>query len=494
MTPDEAAITAWFASRADRTIETAIARVFLTGRQAFKLKRHVSLGYVDFSTPEKRLWALDRELAFNQAGAPGIYRAVRRLTRTADGFELDGPGEIADYALEMRRFDETAVLAANPASLSMDLADGVGRAVAGFHARADLRPQGGLRSMTFTVNSNARLCAEAADRLGEDRVKEMIALTAAAFEAQAPLLEKRTTQGFSRLCHGDLHLGNILLEDGRPVLFDCIEFNDLLSDIDVLYDLAFLLMDLQFRGRDEAATRALSAYLDEAARHFPTDALLEGLAALPFMLSVRAGVRAHVSAHSGDDETGRAYVDAAIAHLSPKPPVLAAVGGLSGSGKTGFGRRIAPHVGPAPGAVVLRTDEVRKRLAGLPAHAAGSAALYTPELYGRAYDALFDEAGAMLRAGRGVVLDATFIDAGLRARAERLAADCGVAFEGVWLDAPEAVLAARIAGRVGDASDATVATLAEQRARDLGPMSWTRVDASGPPEAAVAAWTGHHAL
>jgi aminoglycoside phosphotransferase family enzyme/predicted kinase len=483
---EEAEVAAWLGAASERVVETALARVFLTPEAAFKQKRRVDLGYVDFTTAERRLWALERELAFNREAAPDIYRAIRRVTRKAGGgLELDGPGETVDCVLEMRRFADRAVLAAHPEDVDGELAEALGRTIAGFHARAPLRTRNG---MAFTVPSNARLVEELAPRLGQGEVAELVAKTDAEWARQGPLLAKRVAEGFARRCHGDLHLGNILVEDGRPILFDCIEFNDELSDIDVLYDVAFLLMDLDFRGRRDAAVRVLSAYLDEAARSFP-ETLWEGLAALPLMLSVRAAVRTHVQAHQGDPEGARAYLAAALAHLSPAPPVLAAVGGLSGTGKSTFARRIAAGLGPAPGAVVLRTDEIRKRLLHVGPTQPVGREVYTPEFYAEVYDTLFAEAGAMLRAGRAVVLDATFIDPELRSRAERLAAETGVAFEGAFLDAPAAVLEARVAARTGDASDANVEVLHGQMAKlDRDAVGWTRVDASADVAAAAEAW------
>ena len=485
----EAEIAAWLKGRSERVIETACARVFLAGEVAWKLKRNVDLGYVDFSTREKRKWALDRELAFNRTAAPDIYRAVRTITREADGgLAFEGQGRPIEYALEMRRFDDAAVLAADPSVIDGEMAEALGRTIAGFHAAAPLRPEGGLAALEWTINSNARLLRELAGELGEDRVETMVAATFAELERQRPLLAARTAGGYSRRCHGDLHLANILLEDGRPVLFDCIEFNDLLSDLDVQYDLAFLLMDLDFRGRRDAGVRVLSAYLDQAARSFGPD-LWAGLAALPLMMAVRAGVRAHVSMHAGDVGLSRAYVDAAIAHLSPPAAVLAAVGGFSGTGKSTFARAVAPALGPAPGAVVLRTDEVRKRLAGAGPVDRLARDVYTPEFYASVYDQLFEIAGAVLKAGHAVVLDATFTEPALRAQAEALATECGVAFQGAWLEAPLAVLEARVAARTGDASDATLEVLHDQIARHGGQaVGWTRVDASGPTEAAATAW------
>ena len=484
----EGEITAWLATQAERSIDTACAHVFLAGDVAWKLKRNIDLGYADFSTVARRRWALDRELEFNRETAPDIYRRVRTITREADGgLAWDGSGEVVDHALEMRRFDDGAVLSANPAAMTCEMAEALGRTIAGFHARAPLRPQGGWRALEFTVGSNAHLLRDLKGRLDHQRVELMVDLTAAELARQRPLLQARRDAGFARRCHGDLHLANILVENGVPVLFDCIEFSDLLSDLDIQYDLAFLLMDLDFRGRRDAAVRVLSAWLDQAGRDFPA-AIWAGLAALPLMLAVRAGVRAHVSAHSGDVALARAYVEAAIAHLAPAAPVLAAVGGLSGTGKSSFARAIAPGLGASPGAVVLRTDEIRKRLMKVaPAERLPDGA-YAGDLYGRAYDALIETARTLLKAGRGVVLDATFIDPALRARAERLAGDCGVPFRGVWLEAPLETLKARVAARVGDASDATVETLDDQLARLGGEPAWPHVGASGSVEQAARAW------
>ena len=485
----EGELVAWLKARSDRAIETACARIFLAGEVAWKLKRNIDLGYADFSTAARRKWALDRELDFNQATAPDIYRRVRAITREAGGgFAWEGKGEVADYALEMRRFDDSKVLSADPSAIDGEMADALGRTIAGFHAKAPLRPKGGWAALEFTVGSNAHLLRDLKGQLDHQRVETMVALTEAELERQRPLMQARAAAGFARRCHGDLHLANILVENGKPVLFDCIEFNDLLSDLDVQYDLAFLLMDLDFRGRRDAAVRVLSAYLDQAARDFPVE-LWEGLAALPLMLSVRAGVRAHVSAHSGDLALSRAYVEAAIAHLAPPPPMLAAVGGFSGTGKSTFARGIAPGLGAAPGAVVLRTDEARKRLAGAGPVDRLPPETYTAEFYARVYETLFETARALLKAGHAVVLDATFTEPALRAKAEALAADCGVPFHGAWLEAPTEVLEARVSGRIGDASDATLAVLHDQIARHGGgTVGWPKVDATRATDKAAGAW------
>jgi aminoglycoside phosphotransferase family enzyme/predicted kinase len=419
-----------------------------------------------------------RELDFNRATAPDIYRRTRRLTRSADGgFELDGPGEEVEAVLEMRRFDPDAVLSAQPEAVDGPLAEALGRAIAGFHAEAEARPDGGgAGALGYTIHSNAEVMRGLGPGIDQARAERLIAATTAEFARRAPLLEARRAAGLGRRCHGDLHLGNILLEAGRPVIFDCIEFNDRLSEIDVQYDLAFTLMDLDFRGRRDAAVRLLTAWLDEAARRFP-QGRLEGLAALPLMLSVRAAVRAHVLAHAGDAAGANAYLDAALAHLAPPAPRLMAVGGLSGTGKTTYARKAAPGFGASPGAVVLRTDEIRKRMAGVGPDEPLSRDVYTPEFYEAVYEAFFADAAAALAAGRSVVLDATFVQPALRARAEAVAREAGAPFEGVWLEGDPKLLAARIEGRAKDASDATVETLKMQLELDLGEIAWRRTPA-----------------
>ena len=353
--------------RARQVHETPIARVYVFKDRVLKLKRPVDFGFLDFTTVEQRAWATRRELAFNRRTAPDLYRAVHAVVRlVGGGFQLapeaEPVGPLVDYVLEMRPFGSGHLLADRPDQVDGGLGERLGREIARFQAAAPLAPQDrGAAALDYVLRSNAEQLRSMAAELGEAPVERLIRDTRAAFERLAPLLDGRRDRGFVRRCHGDLHLGNIVVEDGRPILFDCIEFNDVLGEIDIGYDVAFLLMDLTQRGRSEAASRALNGWLDETGRSFGAERL-DALAALPLFQSVRAAVRAHVSAHSG--EPGRAcdYLAAAQDHLAPTAATLTAVGGLSGSGKSTLARRLAPRLGWAPGAVLLRSDEVRKRL------------------------------------------------------------------------------------------------------------------------------------
>lgn len=478
-------IVYWLRARAEAVIETHAAWVFLVGPNAYKLKKAVNLGYLDFSTPEKREAAIRRELELNKPTAPDIYLSVTQVTREADGSKmLGGRGAKLEAVLKMRRFDPKAVLSNRPETVKGGFADHLGRTVARFHAGAEIAPDGGGSAMMrFVLESNASHVRRL-DALKGEAAERLIARTDAALAAVEPLLERRRTDGFARRCHGDMHLGNIVVLDGQPVLFDCIEFNDALARIDVLYDLAFLLMDLTFQGQAAGAVRVLNGWLDQSARE-GGDAVYEGLAALPLFLSVRACVRAHVSAQMGEADRGRAYLDAALNCLEPAPAALLAIGGVSGTGKSTVARAVAPTVGPAPGAVILRSDEIRKRLWNVgPTERLGPEA-YAPEQSERIYGRMLEEAALALKAGRGVILDAVFLRPEERAAAEAVAAAVGVPFTGVWLEAPEGILAERIGARTGDASDADAAVMRRQLARGPGELDWNRVDASGDAAALV---------
>ena len=470
----------------DKRIETPISKVYLFPDRALKRKKPVDFGFLDFTTLDKRLWAGEQELRLNRITAPDVYRALHAIVRAGQGYRLAPPQTAGalDYVLEMRRFDETAVLSECPDRVDGDLAESIGREIARMHAgAAPGTAGGGAEGLAYVLDSNASHLRQLSGGLGEAAAERVIALTDAAFAAQRDRLDGRLAQGLVRECHGDLHLGNILLEDGRAVLFDRIEFNVRLIEIDVLYDLAFTLMDLVFRSRPGPANRALNGWLDAAARRLPPEALYDGLAALPLFLSVRAVVRCHVCGHNGQPDAARAYLAAAERHLIPASPRLLAVGGLSGSGKSTLARALAPELGAPPGAVVLRSDEVRKRLFGhsptepLPRDA------YTAEADGRIHAALFAAARQALAAGASVILDATFRDPARRA--EALALHPGA--RGVWLDAPDAVLRARVAARRNDASDADLAVLERQLGARAAVKDWPVIDAAAPLDAQCAA-------
>ncbi len=472
-----------FASDDDvEVVETHGAHVFLCGDTALKLKRAVHYDYMDLSTIELRRDMLARELDLNRPFAPGIYRDLLPVTQGREGLELGGDGPVVDWVLRMWRFPSENELEriAERGAFDDRLADATGTAIFAYHASVPLRDQPGRRLIADILAELGRVFGEFPDAAGTGRVAEWQSAVADALEQVGRILDARGHAGHVRRAHGDLHLRNLVLIDGRPVPFDALEFDETLGTCDVLYDIAFLVMDLCHRGLRRQACRTLDAWLREA--RGTEDA---GLVALPLFLSVRAAIRAMVLLQTdrarqvpgaSADEVA-AYLDLACAALRPGPPTLIALGGPSGSGKSVLARSLAPLLGALPGAVILNSDQERK--AGLPKTARLDPGDYSVDQRKAVYDAMFERAGTILSAGHSVILDATFIDPGLRQAVHDLADRTKVPFHGVWLDAPRAVLAARLEARTGDVSDADVTVLDAQLAADPGPMTWHRIGAEG---------------
>ncbi len=462
---------AFLSDGAERIFSTHISHVFLKGDAAYKLKRAVRFPYIDYSSLAARKAFCGQELELNRRTAPSLYRRVRALTRAKHGgLEWDGPGEPVEYVLEMRRFPDDALFdhmaehGPIPPALLRELTD----IIADFHARAEIALGAGLKAVIAGNAERLIACCPPLDRAAVEALNEA---ALAGETRQAQLLARRGAEGLVRRCHGDLHLGNILLLDGHPALFDCIEFSDDFACIDVLYDLAFLLMDLLRRGDAAGASLVANRYLDVSGDE-------AGLALLPLFISARAAIRAHISVAQGKGAAAD-YLALAAAALRPARPCLLAVGGFSGSGKSTLAAALAPHLSPMPGARVLRTDVLRKRLAGVAPETRLPESAYAKAASLRVYAHLLALAEAALGAGFCVILDAAFLQQAERDAAAALAARLGVAFQGLWLDAPDAVLEARLAARRDDASDAGLEVLRAQRRFAEPAMAWRQVDAAG---------------
>ena len=466
-------------------IRTHASLVFLHGDSASKLKRAVSYSYLDYSTPERRRAACEAELEINRRIAPTLYRSVRVVTRMANGgLRLDGDGEAVDWLVEMRRFPDDALFdrMAERGQLTPPLIAALTDVVVGFHRDAPpATGYGGTAALAELIDGNlTNLGRHAALGLSPDAAASLAAALHQALDRAAATIDRRRSAGRVRQCHGDLHLGNICLLDGKPTLFDAIEFSPAIANIDVLYDLAFLLMDLLHRGLAEFAAAVCNRYLDLTGED-------DGLLALPLFLALRALIRAHVRADAGRPEEGRGYLDLGQRLLQPAPRMVLAVGGPSGSGKSMLAAGLAAGLGAAPGARVLRSDVLRKRLHGAPLGERLPAAAYTEAASKVVFERLYAAAKDALAAGYAVVCDSVAMKPEQRAAFVGVARAAGVPFLGFWLQAPREVLAARIAGRRDDVSDATLAVLDDQLARDPGPLDWAPIDASGPPAATLAA-------
>ena len=478
------------------TLETHVSLVFLAGEHAYKLKRAVTYPYLDFSTVELRRRACEAELALNWRTAPELYIELRGLFRSEEGSISFAPrGEAVDWVVVMRRFDQELLFdaLARAGGLTPPIMDKLADRIALFHAAAERRlDRGGGTEMVELAEIQYR-CLKGARHAGLPgrAVEEIWQKWRERLTALAALLNERRAAGKVRRCHGDLHLRNICLFGGEPTLFDCLEFSEALASTDVLYDLAFLLMDLEYRGLTHHANRVFNRYLDRTEED-------GGLAAMPPFLSVRAGIRAQavaiavgIVADSAEraklGAEAREYLDLAHRCLQAEPRRLVAIGGVSGTGKSTLAVALAPELGLRPGARVLRSDVVRKLLLGVTPETRLPHGAYTREMSDRVYDKLRRKAAEVLETGYTVIIDAVALMPDERRTFAEIARTAGVPFSGLWLEGSAEILASRIRGRRGDASDATPEVLVEQLDEDSGPIDWIRIDTGEGIQECVAA-------
>ncbi|MDA0703228.1 MAG: AAA family ATPase [Proteobacteria bacterium] len=471
-------------------IDTHAAVVFLAGDRAYKLKRPIRLSYLDYSSIEQRHAGCLTELRVNRRAAPSLYLDVVPVTAEDGGFALGGEGEPIDWLVVMRRFPQENLFSnlADTGALYRSLTIRLADRIADYHDSAPIRPEyGGRDGLSFVIESNdVSMRENSGGLLPRKEAAALSDASRAALGDLGPLLEARRAAGRVRRCHGDLHLANLCLLNGRPTLFDAIEFSERIGSIDLLYDLAFLVMDMEHRGLRPLANLVLGRYLAMTEDHY-------GLPALPLFLSVRAAVRCHVSAlaaarQSGPEKRERkaaealAYLALARHCLETRPATLIAVGGLSGTGKTTLARSLAPRYGAVPGALHLRSDEIRKRLLGAKPETRLPADAYRPDVTQRVYRHIEGQAAIALAAGRTVVADAVYAAPAERLALEAVAKRAKVPFAGLWLEAPQRIAAERIEVRKSDASDATPAVLEAQIMLDTGAIGWSRIEAGGEPD------------
>lgn len=458
-------------------IETHISVVLLAGDYAYKFKKPVDFGFLDFRSLEARRHYCEEELRLNRRTAPDLYLSVVTVTGTAADPVLDGSGDPIEFAVKMRRFEDDALLdrMAKRGSLRADQVDAVAAMIADFHERIERAtadsPHGLPADALAAAEQNvAQMLPLAGSDALRQRLDRLGRWTREAFARVAGVMQERRNKGFVRECHGDLHLGNIAWIDGAPVAFDGIEFNAGLRWIDVMSEVAFVVMDLAGHGQTSLAWRCLDRYLEHSGDH-------GGMRVLRFHLVYRAMVRAKIAAlrgHQADVDTAERdrQARAMEVHLSlaerlsvPARPAILITHGLSGSGKS----TVAAALVAAGAGIRVRSDVERKRLYG--AGPAGSrpavdpAILYGAEATRRTYAHLLSVARAVAPSGWPVIVDAAFLRRDERRAFRALAADLGAAFAILSCTAPEAVLRTRVrqrarAGR--DPSDADEAVLSRQ--------------------------------
>jgi aminoglycoside phosphotransferase family enzyme/predicted kinase len=457
-------------------IQTHISSIILCRDVVYKLKKPVDFGFLDYSDLPKRHHCCLEELRSNRRFAAGLYLGLVTVTGTPEVPMIEGEGEVIDYAVKMRRFEESQQLdhVVDRRELRIDAMDAIAQMIASFHTEARCvaadAPYGTPERVLQPMTENFELL----DELIEDealcrKLAEMKQWTLKRFEEVGSGLEQRKAEGFIRECHGDMHLHNMAYFDSELIMFDAIEFNDFLSHIDVISDLAFLLMDLEYRGLEAYASRLLNAYLEITGDYGSSDVL-------NFYKVYRAMVRAKVAALRCGQNVSlpeyeiimgevRRYVDLAFSYTQDKRAVLAITHGFSGSGKSTAALMAVEHFG----AIRLRSDVERMRLFRKTGddekkEEVGQG-IYTPEATEATYQHLEHVARELIGNGIPVIVDATFLKTKQRKRFQHLAEDAGVEFVILHMQCSESLMRERVAKRESsgeDISEATVTVLEHQ--------------------------------
>lgn len=452
-------------------IQTHVSYVLLTGEFAYKVKKAVNFGFLDFSTLEKRKHFCEEELRLNQRGAAELYLEVLPITQAGDQFHLGGSGNVVEYAVKMQQFPAGTLFSDlyDQGKLTPALLERLAKVLAEFHAKGAIndyiRSFGQVEKVRQAIDENYD---QTEKYIGgpqtQQQFDETRAYTDRLFTAQADLFNQRIQNNWIRECHGDVHLRNIALWNNEILLFDCIEFNEPFRFVDTMFDIAYIIMDLDARDRRDLSNLFLNAYMEQTGDW-------EGLQVLPLYLSRQSYVRAKVTSFLLDDPTVPApvkqectttasrYYRLAWEYTRPHQGKLILMSGLSGSGKSTVAQKLAQKIG----AIHIRSDAVRKHLAGISLTERGGDELYTPEMTQRTYDRLLELGITLAYQGYTVILDAKYDRQSLRHAAIEQAEGHQIPLQILYCTAPVEVLQERLHQRQGDISDATADLLPKQQ-------------------------------
>ncbi|QQE63603.1 adenylyl-sulfate kinase [Leptolyngbya sp. BL0902] len=491
-----------------RLMQTHVSYVLLTGDYAYKVKKPVNFGFLDYSTLERRRHFCEEELRLNQRTAADLYLEVVPIGQSGETYHLgaDSAGNSADdaaveYAVKMVQFPQDTLLSAcyERGELTEDLILTLADQVAAFHQGAETNDHilsfGTVAQIRQAFDENY---AQTQGYVGGPQTQAQLEQTQAAtdhiFATQADLFQQRIDQRWIRACHGDLHLNNLCHWNNQLYLFDCIEFNEPFRYVDVMYDVGFVVMDLLAKGCRPLATAFLNHYVEQTGDW-------EGLQLLPLYISRQAYVRAKVTSFLLNDpavdaatkakasDTAAAYYRLAWEVVQPQTGRLYLMAGLSGAGKSTTAREVARQTG----AIHLRSDAVRKHLAGVPLQERGDQSLYSPEMTQKTYARLLNLGLTLAKAGFTVILDAKYDRQSLRQPALDQAQQAGLSAQILHCTAPAEILEDRVRQRSGDIADATVAVLQQQVMEPFteAEQPWVQtLDTMGDVSAQIAAIVG----
>lgn len=453
-------------------IQTHISYVLLTGDYAYKLKKPVNFGFLDFSTLEKRQHFCQEELRLNQRGASELYLEVLPITQSQEKYQLGGSGEPREYVLKMRQFPQATLLSTmfEQGKLNDSHMEELGRVVAQYHAKSQsndyIRSFGQIAQVRQAIDENyAQTMQYIGKAQTQKQFEETKQYTDNFFTGRSQVFTSRIENNWIRECHGDLHLRNICLWQDKIMLFDCIEFNEPFRFVDVMYDAAFAVMDLAARQRPDLGNAFLNTYVEQTGDW-------EGLQVLPLYLSRQAYVRAKVTSFLLDDpgvpttvkdeaaKTAADYYKLAWQYTQPRQGQIILMSGLSGAGKSTVARQIARNLQ----AIHIRSDAVRKHLGKIPLSERGGDELYTKEMTQKTYQRLLVLGMMLATQGFSVILDAKYDRTSLRMDAIDQAEFHQLPLQIIHCTAPIEVLKERLQNRTNDIADATADLLAEQQA------------------------------
>ncbi|WP_415883338.1 AAA family ATPase [Neptuniibacter sp. QD72_48] len=447
-------------------IETHISWLILTGEYAYKIKKPVDFGFLDFTTLEKRQHFCEEELRLNQRLAPDIYQQVITIGGNAENpiFNPEGDEEIIEYAVQMQQFDHSQRLDLLLANHRFEASwiDTLAEQIADFHQRIPIvaqdSPWGEAETIWEVVSDNFSHITDAIDELDDwHKVQKLSHYTAQQFRKLTPLIEQRKQSGHIRECHGDLHLANITLFHDELRLFDCIEFNLQFRWIDSICDLAFLLMDLEANGEFRWANRCLNRYLEISGDY-------NALPLLNFYKAYRSMVRAKVAVlgEHHDLQTLRRYLRLTDYYARAPKPALFLMHGISGSGKSHLSQQLVDQTDT----IRIRSDVERKRLFRELSLKGEKIDLYGPQMNAHTFNHLFDTSAELLRNGYSVIVDATCLRQRTRQNYIELAEKLGIPIRIISCECEQKLIEARLKRRSNegsDASDADIAVMLEQQ-------------------------------
>lgn len=447
--------------------ETHISHVFLCGEYAYKMKKDLDLGFLDFSSLEKRKYYCEEELRLNSIFAPELYLEVVPVYEKDGQFNFQEKGKVAEYLVKMREFDQDNIFSSivEREDFSLDLFTELAQKLARMHEKADSNPEISSFASVAHIRKIADQNFEQTTKyigqcISKKSFERIQAFTWDFIDQHQSLFEKRQKSGKIRECHGDLHLNNICLYKDKILLFDRIEFNKEFRNIDVVYDLAFLIMDLHFRKQPGVATRIVNEYFEQTGDY-------KGAALLSFYACMRAYIRGKVTSlrldNNGQDkeaikEEAEAYFDLAESYAESEKAKLWITTGLSGSGKSTVARKIAAK----KSFLIIRSDALRKHLMGVPLYEKGPEHIYQPEVSHTTYNKLIELADFLTGFGVSVLLDAKFDKRKWRSKARQLAVEKQLDFKIIYCKAPPDELKRRLKQRSDDVSDSDVSLIDQQ--------------------------------